>query len=501
MMIALIKRTINHPYLLSLIAGALIPLSLSPFNIWPLGILGVALFVAALQPLHAKQSLLAGWLFGVGLFGVGTSWVYVSIHIYGAAPIPLAVFLTALFVAGLALFFMLTSYLYVAFLKPHALGLLVGFPALWVLSEWFRSWFLTGFPWIFLGYAHEHTWLSGWAPVLGVYGLSFFTALSGVLIYLSVRLSNRVRMILGIILLVPWVLGLLLQHINWTTRADQPLTVSLVQGNIAQEIKWNPEHMAASLIKYQQLTGKFWQQDIVVWSEAAIPFWQDEAAIFLSNLDAFTKKNKSTFISGIPYREHTHDGMRYHNSAIALGEGSGIYHKERLVPFGEYVPLESILRGLIAFFDLPMSSFTPGNNATPYLTGKNGIKIAPFICYEVVYPDFVNAALPNADLLLTISNDTWFGSSFGPFQHLQIAQMRALENGRYLMRATNNGISAIVDEKGRLVKTSTQFQEEVLSGEVYVMTGNTPFGKTGSTPMLVLCGALITLALLFKRKR
>lgn len=496
-----LKRLLTNSYLLALISGAIIPLSLAPFNIWPLSILGVALFVAALQPLTPKQSLFAGWLFGVGLFGVGTSWVYVSIHTYGAASAPLATGLTMLFVAGLALFFMLTSYLYVKFLKPRALGLLVGFPALWVLNEWLRTWFLTGFPWIFLGYAHEETWLSGWAPVVGVYGLSLITAFSGVVIYLCVRLSIRVRIILSTILLIPWLLGLLLQPINWTKRNGDALTVSLVQANIAQEMKWNPDHMAEALIKYQKLSGKYWQSDIIVWPEAAIPFWKDQVDVFLENLDEFTKKNNATMISGIPVREKVSEGGRYYNSVLAVGEGSGLYHKERLVPFGEYVPLESMLRGLIGFFDLPMSNFAPGTNTSPYLTSKGVIKIAPFICYEIVYPDFVNATLPRADILLTISNDTWFGSSFGPFQHLQIAQMRALENGRYLLRATNNGISAIINEKGRLVKTSEQFKEEVLTGEIYVMQGNTPFGKTGSTPILVLSAMLVLLAFFFKRKR
>lgn len=492
---------IKNSYLLSLLGGAIIPFSFAPFDFWPAGLVGIALLVGALQPLSTKQSLLTGWLFGVGFFGVGTSWVYVSIHTYGAAPVALAFFLTLLFVIGLALFFMVQCYVYVRFFKPHTLGLLLGFPALWVLFEWLRSWFLTGFPWLYLGYGHEHTWLAGWAPVLGVYGVSFCAASSGVLIYVAYRSSKYARLLLSVVIFLPWLLGFLLQQINWTTRTGDALTVSLVQGNIAQEMKWNPEHMADSLKKYQKLSGPYWGRDIIVWPEAAIPFWQDEVAIFLENLDEFTKKYKTTLITGIPYREDTGEGIHYYNSAIAVGEGLGLYHKERLVPFGEYVPLEKLLRGLIAFFDLPMSSFSSGKNPSPFLTMHHSIHIAPFICYEIVYPDFVAATLPKADILLTISNDTWFGSSFGPWQHLQIAQMRALENGRYLLRATNNGISAIVDEKGRLVKASAQFEEEVLSGEAYVMQGNTPFGRTGSWPILIISISLLVLSLTFKRSK
>ncbi len=198
----------------------------------------------------------------------------------------------------------------------------------------------------------------------------------------------------------------------------------------------------------------------------------------------------TTLITGIPFRPEGQ--QRYHNSIMALGSGEGVYLKQRLVPFGEYVPLEEQLRGLISFFDLPMSAFSPGPADQPPLRA-GAFRIAPFICYEVVYPDLVASGARNADLLITISNDSWFGNSIGPLQHLQMAQMRALENGRYMIRGTNNGISAIIDHRGRITARTGQFVEESLSGKVEVMLGETPFSSFGSRPIIVGSGVALLL--------
>ena len=185
-------------------------------------------------------------------------------------------------------------------------------------------------------------------------------------------------------------------------------------------------------------------------------------------------------------------GEGYYNSVTALGQGSGVYHKQHLVPFGEYVPLEDLLRGLIAFFDLPMSAFSSGPADQPPLRA-GPYRVAPSVCYEVVYPELVARSARNSDLLLTISNDSWFGNSIGPLQHLQMAQMRALENGRYMIRGTNNGVSAIIDQRGQIVARSEQYVEETLRGEVEVMLGNTPFGSFGVTPVIAGCGITLLL--------
>ena len=196
----------------------------------------------------------------------------------------------------------------------------------------------------------------------------------------------------------------------------------------------------------------------------------------------------STLVTGIPTRDAT---GRY-NSIIALGAGSGTYHKQKLVPFGEYVPFERWLRGVIDFFDLPMSQFIAGPEIqSPLVAGD--LAIAPFICYEIVYPDFVQRHAANADVLITISNDTWFGRSIGPWQHFQMARFRAAELGRDLIRGTNDGISALITADGAISVTASQFSESVITGSIQPRSGHTPFGTTGSLPVWVF--ALITLVL------
>ena len=242
----------------------------------------------------------------------------------------------------------------------------------------------------------------------------------------------------------------------------------------------------------EQLTRQYLHNDLIVWPETAIPLLHHQARPFLESMAALTTSHDSNIISGIPYRgPHADTGqIVVHNSITSLGSGNGLYHKQKLVPFGEYVPLQDLLRGLIAFFDLPMSDFRRGSENQNLLRSQ-GYNVAPFICYEVVYPDFVASQGKSADYLLTISNDSWFGNSIGPLQHLEMAQMRAAENARYMIRATNNGISAVIDEQGVIKASTKQFVETVLESNFQLRSGRTPFSYTGSYPLFLLCFAYI----------
>ncbi|MEH6587509.1 MAG: apolipoprotein N-acyltransferase [Halioglobus sp.] len=469
------------------LAGALVTLSLAPFDIWPAGILSCALLAWLLSTCEPRQAFWRGWLYGLGLFGSGVSWVYVSIHVHGNAPIPLASLLTLLFCAGLAIFHGMFAWLYVKHLRKLPGGMLMGFPMLWVLFEWLRSWILTGFPWLILGYAHVDTPIAGWAPILGVFGLSFICALSGTCLFLAWRNRQPIAIATyGVIIVTLWVGGGVLKPIQWVARAsEQPLTTAIYQPNVPQEHKWNRNYYYPILKQLETNSAALMGHDILVWPEAAIPNYYQNARDFLDPIAAQAAMTQTTLITGIPYRPE--GTMRYHNSIMALGAGKGVYLKQRLVPFGEYVPLEGMLRGLIAFFDLPMSAFSAGPpDQAPLQAGA--YRVAPYICYEIVYPDLVAQGARNADLLITISNDSWFGNSIGPLQHLQMAQMRALENGRYLIRGTNNGVSAIINHRGQIVAATDQFVETSLSGEVETMLGNTPFGSFGSAPVIIGCG-------------
>lgn len=483
---------------LALVAGALLPLSMAPFHFWPIGPLALALYFWVLLETPSR-GLLAGWLFGLGLYGMGTSWIYVSIHEHGGASPLLAGFLVALFASGLALLSMVMGWLFVR-LRPDApwrAGVL--FVVLFMALEWLFTWFLTGFPWTAAGYGQLASWLANLAPVGGVSLVSFAVLCTGVALVVLLRAvrdgestPSAVRYGAGAVALLPWLFGFALQWVSWT-EPGPTRTVALVQGNIEQASKWDPANRLPIISHYRRLTEPHWGADLILWPEAAITVFEHQAQELLDALDARGKAAGSSLVIGLPaVRAYPGDEYAFLNTARGLGLAEGSYVKRRLVPFGEYVPLEGLLRGLIQFFDLPMSHAEAGDwRQTPL--SLDGRRANMAICYEIVYPELVR---DEVDVLLTISNDTWFGDSIGPHQHLAIARMRALENGRWLLRATNNGVTAIVDHDGVLRATLPQFEAGVLTGEYQERTGRTPFNRLGPWPLygLLLLAAAALLA-------
>lgn len=500
-MIPSIKLPIWVRLILALLAGAIAPLSLAPFNYWPLGIISLMALVIGGKGLSARLAMLVGFVYGLGLYGVGASWVYISISQFGSTSKGLSFVLTALFVAGLALAFSLPFYAY-GYVNKRWRLMLLSFPAVWVLGEWMRSWFLTGFPWLYLGYAHIETPLSGWAPILGVFGLSFFVAVTAVaLVVTAASLAQRTigaKVYASLALLAfTWIGGATLKSIQWTDMSTDEIRVGMAQGNIPQEKKWDPDFLDDTYEIFNGLSESLWQLDWVIWPEAAIPLMYHTALPDLRYIDRKAKNTNTVFITGILYDQD--EPERYFNSLVARGTGSGITFKTRLVPFGEYVPLEHWLRGLIDFFDLPTSVIHPGPAYTRGLDA-NGVEIAPSICYEVVYPDLVAERAGTSGALLTVSNDAWFGLSIGPIQHFQMAQMRALENGRYMIRATNNGLSGIIDPKGRTLVQGGRYTRESITGTIYAASGTTPFTTLKSWPTVIAGFLLFALSMLLNRK-
>ncbi len=502
-------RTLTHlqplrRYLLALAAGATYPLSFAPFDLWWLGIAAVGLLYWALssefldQPLRARlvRAGLLGWCFGVGAFGVGASWIYVSINVYGGAPPALAAIMVALFVVGTAWFFGLQGVLFgsaMAIAGDRAEARLGGlqapltFALLWPLTEWARSWILTGFPWLYAGYAHLETPLAAFAPVGGVLLVSFAVAVGGS--FLTHGLAGmrntegvrQVRVLACSIGVLPWPIAALLGAMVWVTPDDRWVSVAAVQPNIDQAIKWHPDQVQNNVDRNELLSAGAWGRDLVVWSEASLTFFPEQGQSYLSDLDRRAREAGTALVVGIPHRG---EAGEYYNSAMLLGSGNGnVYLKRHLVPFGEYVPLEGLLRGLIGFFDLPMSRNRSGPSEQEPLAFSAG-ELSLSICYEIVYGELVRNAAPDPAVLVTISNDTWFGRSIGPLQHMQMARMRALEMGRYLVRATNNGVSAVVDPAGRVIASAPQFEPAVVRSSVRRMNGQTPYAGFGSWPLL-----------------
>jgi len=470
----------------AILAGALLPLSMAPFGLWPLGLVSTGLWFYLLM--HEKdRGVLTGWLYGIGKYGVGVSWVYVSIHEHGNAPVLLAGFLISIFVAGMALFPLLNGWLFGRIKSSGWERSACAFVILLVGFEWLLTWFLTGFPWLAGGYGHLETYLAGFAPVGGVGLVSLVAAISSVALVVAGRAliqegRNGIKPLALTFAVLPWLVGFGLDRISWTLEGDVH-SAALVQGNVTQRTKWDVENRLPIIAHYRTLSEPHWGADLILWPEAAITVFEHQAGELLQVLDERGKASGTGLVLGIPAVEAYPGGdYAFLNTAIAVGQAEGRYIKRRLVPFGEYVPLEGLLRGLIRFFDLPMSHAQSGDWRQPPLQ-IGGIRAVMAICYEVVYPELVRS---DVDVLLTISNDTWFGDSIGPQQHLAIARMRALENGRWLLRATNNGITAIVDERGEVRSRLPQFEAGVLSGEFRIMTGRTPFNRFGPWPLYAL---------------
>ncbi|TVP55132.1 MAG: apolipoprotein N-acyltransferase [Halomonadaceae bacterium] len=477
-------------------AGALQTLSFSPWEFWLAGPVSVMVILTLCLSRPPRELFLSGWLVGLGLFGSGVSWVFVSIYNYGVPSAPLAGAMTAIFVAGLALVPALVFWAWGRLAGMDRWRRLCLLPAVWLLGDWVRGWLLTGFPWLYLGTAQVDGPLAGWAPILGVHGLTLIIVASACLVMaLAQSLLQRQRVLSGILgtaLLLPWLAGPLLASIEWTEEAGDPITFAAMQGNIPQQIKWDPEYMRAQLSAYIDMSEDDWDRDLLLWPETAIPMPHTQAREVLEYLDDRGLESGATLMTGIPWYGDSpdHPDRGFHNSIMTLGADQGTYHKQKLVPFGEYIPLENWLRGTLDFFSLPLSSFRPGpSNQAPL--GIAGAPVHPFICYEIAYADFVARHSAHTGFLLTISNDAWFGDSLGPQQHLQIARMRALETRRPMLRGTNNGITALVDRHGQEVDRIPRFQQATLRGEFQPAYGTTPFMATASWPVLTLAVILI----------
>ncbi|TXD96129.1 apolipoprotein N-acyltransferase [Psychrobacter frigidicola] len=489
--------------LIALLAGASFILALAPYGFWPLAVASPALLYALLLPdMSGKRAFIIGEAYGTGLWCVGAFWLYTSIHDYGDTPAWLALIMIALMGLGMGLFHGFLALLFNRVVGKQPLA----FAALWILQEWLKTWLFTGFPWLFVGYAFtEQYWLSSLAPVAGVFAVSFVAVLLAASMVELLRRRGGYMLVIAALLVISTSLWLI--NPQWTTPKGTPdLSVSLIQGNIPQDLKWLTEYQVETLNIYAKLTSTEWGRDIVLWPESSIPMFQDEAVGFINEMVKMAKATNTTWVTGIPYRDKaafnpsTDKYPPFYNSVVALGaEADGLYKKQRLVPFGEYIPFEGvldILPNLAGSQDI--LSYSRGSDQQSPLRVR-GHNLGAAVCYEVAYPDTTRKNAINTDFLLTISNDAWFGTSAGPLQHLQMVQMRALENGRWFMRATNTGVTAIIDHKGRIIKRAPQFERTVLRGDIQARVGNTPFMLAGNYPILIIITLLLLLSFLGKR--
>ena len=485
--------------------GGIYCLAFAPHDYWIVAFVSLVGFFFVLVR-FADQALSLSLLFGVGKYLFGASWIYVSIREYGGAGIFLASFLVALFVMGLALFLLPVGYS-VRRLKTANLWVnAVVFVLAWSVSEWLLTWLFTGFPWLLLGYSLIESPLASLLPVFGVLAsgmLALIFFLGAALACRSILFTDRNRWHYAVPVLVPSFLALVLHNITWVSEKGL-YSVGLVQGNIDQSIKWDFKERNRITRKYISMSAELWGLNLVVWPEYALTLYGDEAKRVKINLQERAIESGTNLLLGAPeivaYRdEKLAERFRVFNTAQGFGLASGSFAKSHLVPFGDYVPFQEVLRGLITFFDLPMSSSSKGSSDQPNIVAKLGdeiVQIGIGICYEIAFGDSMRIRAREADLLVTITNDTWFGASIGPHQHMQIARVRALENGRWLVRAANDGITGIIDHNGNVRDELPQFTEGVLKGEFQTMEGRTPYNLLGNTlffAMLIVLGVMVGL--------
>ena len=472
--------------LVAFAAGAATVLAFAPFGQGWASFPAVALLFALWQRASPRNAFWLGWSWGIGLMGFGVFWLHNSIAQFGGLNLPLAMAITLLFAVALALFYGMAGWLANRLMPPGRTRLLLGYPAIWVLLEWLRSWLFTGFTWLSLGYSQIDTPLAGFAPLLGVYGLGLLVTVGAALL---VEWRSGWVLLLPVVLLAGWGLQ---QH-TWSRPAGPAFPVALVQPNIPQALKWRPEQFEPTLELLMSLSREHPEAELVIWPETAIPAFADQVeSAVLDPLHRLFGREGRTLLLGIAVREP--DG-RYFNAMIKLGaSGRGRYFKRHLVPFGEYMPLKPLLRPLIDLLAIPMSEFSAAEEGKPLLE-LDGYPAGISICYEDTFGGEVARALPEAAFLVNASNDAWFGDSLAPHQHLEMARMRALETGRYLLRATNTGISGIIDERGRITEQLGQFRKGVVAGEVEPRQGTTPYARWPDWPVVLL--ALLMLGLGF----
>lgn len=483
--------------LLSLVAGAFAVAGFAPLKLWPLPILSLAVLFGLLARTPSRRAgFLIGLVWGLGFFIAGVSWIFISLSVYGGMAPWLAALATFLFCAFLALFPATVGALQ-AYPKGHkrwrvspALRLLLLIPLLWGVTEWVRGWLFTGFPWLVMGYSQApESPLAGYAPLVGVYGVSFLLALIAALLAWSVTTPGlRVqRTWAAVAIVVLGVGGQVLRGVAWTTPEGAPTTVALLQGNVPQEMKWRPERAQATLESYARLAAASPAQ-LIVLPETALPLFESDLPNrYRTGLLSLGRQNGGDVLLGVP--TGTPYGA-YYNSVISLGTArSQRYSKVHLVPFGEYIPLKAVWGWILAVLHIPLSDFARGAiDQRPLAIG--GQRVAVNICYEDAFGEEIIRQLPEASVLVNVSNLAWFGDSFAPWQHAQMSQMRALETGRMMLRATNTGLTAIIDVRGRVLAALPLFQPGSLSGEIQGYSGSTPYVRWGNAPVLALWGGL-----------
>ncbi|QDD01976.1 apolipoprotein N-acyltransferase [Candidatus Methylopumilus planktonicus] len=462
--------------------GALSVLSFAPFNHHFISLISLSgLFFIWHKLKSARQGFFSGLFFGLGLFGFGISWIYISLNTYGGMPSWLSCLSTFLFCLFCASFFGI-----IGWFSLHRKSSLFLIPFFWTFIEWIKGWLFTGFPWLTMGYSQvPSSPLVGFLPIIGIYGLTLIlTSLALLLSFTLLSKDKRSKLLKVSLVAAVLASGQILKYIEWTEPTGEPISISLVQGNIAQDIKWQKETVIQTLQTYQKLIQKTKGQ-IILLPETALPLLVEYIPeTFKKSTLLHAAKQRGHVLIGAIERQDT----KYFNVVLNLGnDSSQVYRKSHLVPFGEFIPLKFIFTYIYThYLNMPMNDLSRGGNRQELIAIENQ-KIAFNICYEDVFGEEIIQALPSATILANVSNDAWYGRSIAAYQHLQFSQARAIETGRMVIRSTNTGATAIIDEHGIVKKILPAFTEGILEGYVQGFKNTTPYVFCGNWPVIILC--------------
>jgi len=489
---------LRFPAISAILLGSFAVLGFAPFYFYPATILALTgLFFLWRQPATSRQMAKLGFAFGLGFFGAGVSWIYISLHDFGEMPMLVAGFATAAFSAFLALFPALAGW-YAGKFSSATKQLAI--PLLWVLQEWIRNWIFTGFPWLAVGYSQvPYSPLAGLAPIFGIYGVSLAVTACAALIAatLAGALSKKR---LTLLLALFWFGGAALLHIEWSQPNGKPVSFSLLQGNIAQDLKWREDELKHTLQIYRKMALAS-QAQLIVLPEMAFPLLLEDLPVdYLASLAQHARQQGGDVLVGVPEARRELDGIHYFNSMLSYGTSpTQTYRKSHLVPFGEFIPFKPLLGWVYRdLLHIPLADLdSGGTDQRPFQI--NNQKIAMNICYEDVFGEEIIRQLPEATLLVNVSNDAWYGRSLAAHQHMQMSQARALETSRMVLRATNTGATAAINRDGRVLAEVPHFKQATLEGQVQGYIGTTPYVRWGNWPVITLI--ILAIGVLWGRKK
>ncbi len=493
-----------QPIILPFLLGALAVAGFAPYYLYPITIASlIGLFYLWQKANTVKQAAILGFMYGLGLFGVGIYWIYISLHDFGGMPWWMASFSTLVLCAFLSLFPAI-----VGALSKRINYSLLNIPVFWALSEWIRSWIFTGFPWLTVGYSQvPHSPLMGYLPLIGVYGVSFIlTFVAGLIAYWFAKPKQSLmwkRFVIAMLVCI-WIGGSLLKFVEWTHPTNNATSVALLQGNISQDIKWSPETAAQTLKTYLQMALAS-QAKLIIMPETALPMLANQIpSDYMQALKNHALKNQGDILIGAVESvagATKSDPDQYFNSMLSIGSANTqTYRKSHLVPFGEFIPLKQIFGWIYRdWLNIPLSDLSRGSLAQQPMNVA-GQKVAVNICYEDVFGEEIIRQLPRATLLVNVSNDAWYGQSLAAYQHIQFSQARAIETGRVMLRATNTGATAMIDPHGEIVAHAPHFSKTTLNVNAQGYIGTTPYVRWGNWPLITWL-IIVTIGLLINRFR